>query len=219
MDRRFFIGASALALVAGGSYWMSQSKPQSDLLPGAANAQEATGPIEIQDIVLGSADAPVEIIEYASFTCPHCANFHANQFKDLQREYIDTGKVRFIFREVYFDRPGLWASMVARCGGEMRFHGIVELLMEKQGEWARAESAAAIVEELRTIGKTAGLTDDALDACMQDAGMAQSLVNWYEDNAARDQVTSTPTLFINGEKHPNMSFSDMAVIIDGLIDA
>ena len=69
------------------------------------------------DIVLGDDNAPVTVIEYASFTCPHCASFHINTWPRFKAEYIDTGKVRFILREVYFDRYGLWASMVARCGG------------------------------------------------------------------------------------------------------
>lgn len=213
MDRRFFIGAAALAVVAGGSLYLSRSQASNDLLPGSAQAQTSeAGPIA--DIVLGDANAPVEVIEYASFTCPHCANFHANQFQDLKREYIDTGKVRFIFREVYFDRPGLWASMVARCGGEMRFHGLTEMIMERQSEWARAESAVEIVDQLRTMGKTAGLTDDQLDSCLSDAGQAQSLVSWYEENTARDNVTSTPTLFVDGTKYSNMNFADLSAIIE-----
>jgi protein-disulfide isomerase len=132
----------------------------------------------------------------------------------LQAQYIDTGKVRLVFREVYFDRPGLWASMVARCGGEMRFHGLTELMFERQGEWARAESGPAIIEQLRTIGKTAGLTDEQLDECTQDANMAQSLVTWSEELREANGVTATPTLFVDGVKYSNMSFADLAAIIE-----
>jgi len=82
-------------------------------------------------MVIGDADAPIEMIEYASFTCPHCARFHADVYPLLKADYIDSGKVKFIYREVYFDRFGLWASMIARCGGEARFFGLSNLIYEK----------------------------------------------------------------------------------------
>ena len=123
MDRRIFLGAGAAAVV-GGASWLAlrpQDGTGSNLLVGMASAQEATEMVAIPDMVIGAADAPVEVIEYASYTCPHCASFHANQFPQLKENYIDTGKIRFVYREVYFDRFGLWASMVARCGGQERF--------------------------------------------------------------------------------------------------
>ena len=85
-----------------------------------------------KEMVRGKKNAPVTIIEYASFTCPHCATFHRDIFPKLEKEYIQTGKVRFVYREVYFDAPGLWAALVARCGGEDRYFGIIKLLYEKQ---------------------------------------------------------------------------------------
>src|SRR5690606_7090198 len=117
------------------------------ILSGAAMAQDAaaadateaevteTAEITIPDMFVGDADAPVTIIEYGSYTCPHCATFHANQYQSLKADYIDTGKVKFIFREVYFGRFGLWASMIARCGGDMRYFGIHDMLYETQNDW------------------------------------------------------------------------------------
>ena len=96
------------------------------------------------------------VVEYASFTCPHCATFHNDTFKKLKADYIDSGKVKFIYREVYFDRYGLWASMVARCGGQEKFFGIADLIYKSQSEWTRAGEPAAIVDELRKIGRLAG---------------------------------------------------------------
>ena len=93
-----------------------------------ATAQEG----DIADMMQGSSDAKVEIIEYASYTCPHCASFHAGPYKDLKKDYVDTGKVKFVFREVYFDRFGLWASMIARCAGPDRFFGMTDLLFKEQ---------------------------------------------------------------------------------------
>jgi protein-disulfide isomerase len=185
----------------------------------AANAQTATAdPSSIMDMVQGAADAPVEIIEYASFTCPHCATFHANVYPQLKADYIDTGKVRFIYREVYFDRFGLWASMIARCGGEMRFFGMSSLIYENQRDWTASGDPAVIVEELRKLAKTAGMTDAMLDDCMNDADNAQNLVSWYQANAERDDVKSTPSFLIDGEKYSNMSFEEFKTILDKKID-
>lgn len=217
MNRRAMINVSAAALLAGGGWWASRPAPGSDLLPGAAMAQDAAAPMEITDMVLGNPDAAVEIIEYASYTCPYCARFHANQFKDLKADYIDTGLIRFVYREVYFDRPGLWASMIARCAGEERFHGITNLIYEQQQDWARETNPAALVEKLKTIGRTVGMTDEVLDACMQDAALAQSLVSWYEANRDADGVNSTPTLFINGQQYPNMAYPELAALIDAAL--
>jgi protein-disulfide isomerase len=168
-------------------------------------------------MAIGPADAKVTIIEYASFTCPHCADFHASVFKALKTDYIDTGKIRFEFREVYFDRYGLWAAMTARCGGELRFFGITDILYTTQQEWAGTDDATTVVENLKRIGRTVGMDDAALDTCLNDAGMAEALVAQYQTNATADGVEGTPTLFINGEKHSNMSYADLKAIIDPLL--
>jgi protein-disulfide isomerase len=183
------------------------------LVPSALWAQGTAAPV-IEDMVLGADDAPVTIIEYASFTCPHCANFHKDVFKSLKADYIDTGKVRFIYREVYFDRYGLWAAMMARCGGEMKYFGITSILFDTQSEWAASEDPAVVVENLKRIGRSAGMDDATLDACMKDQDTAKALMTRYEENMAADKVTGTPTLFINGEMQPNMSYADLKAILD-----
>jgi protein-disulfide isomerase len=166
------------------------------------------------DFTLGSPDAPVKIVEYASYTCPHCAAFHANVFKSLKSEYIDTGKVHFTLREVYFDRYGLWAAMVARCGGEMRYFGIHDMLFDKQQEWAASQDPTEVVNNLRTIGKAAGLDDTSLDACLNDQAKAEAMIARFEKNMAADGVQGTPTIFVNGAKHSNMAWEDLKAIID-----
>ena len=178
-------------------------------------AQDAA--IEIPDMILGDENAPIEVIEYASFTCPHCARFHADVFPKLKADYIDTGKVRFIYREVYFDRFGLWGSMIARCAGADRFFGMSSLIYEKQREWTASGDPAVVIEALRTLAKTAGMNDAALDACMSDADQAQALVGWYQANAERDSVTSTPSFLINGENFGNMSYADFQTTLDEML--
>lgn len=166
------------------------------------------------DFSLGSPDAPVKIVEYASYTCPHCADFHAKVFKNLKAEYIDTGKVHFTLREVYFDRYGLWAAMVARCGGEMRYFGIHDMLFDKQQDWAGTQDPVQAVQKLREIGLAAGLDNAALDACLNDQAKAEALIAQFEKNMAADEVKGTPTIFINGDRHSNMSWDDLKAILD-----
>ncbi|MBL9054460.1 MAG: DsbA family protein [Tabrizicola sp.] len=176
-----------------------------------AFAQEAAAP---GDFSIGSPDAPVKMVEYASFTCPHCAHFHETVWAELKKNYIDTGKVHFTLREVYFDRVGLWAAMVARCGGEMRYYGIHDMLFAKQAEWLASQDPVQIVDALKAIGLSAGIEAGALDACLNDQAMAEALVKQFETNMEADGVEGTPTLFINGAKHSNMTYEELAALID-----
>lgn len=209
------VSTLAVALVAGGAWFLSRPATSVDPLLGAALAQDVEADESLViEMVEGSPDATVEVIEYASFTCPHCASFYEDQYQQIKANYVDTGLVRFVYREVYFDRPGLWASMVARCGGEMRFFGIVDLIYERQGDWARGETGQEIASDLRDIGKVAGLSDEQLDVCMGDAALAQALVGWSQANAEADDVQGTPSFVINGEKYSNMSYADFAAVLD-----
>ena len=183
-------------------------------MPAWAQTTEAPVLPDVPDMVLGNPDSKVVLTEYASYTCPHCATFHATVFKDLKRDYIDTGKIKFVYREVYFDRYGLWAGMVARCGGEMRYFGIQDLIITNMKEWAGSDDPATVVENLRGLGRAAGLEDAALDACMKDSGMAQAMVNKYETDTKADNITSTPSLMLNGVPHSNMNYADLKVLLD-----
>ena len=220
MTKLLPVAALAVAFAAGGGWLlMQQSAAPSDTrtaLLGAAAAQDAeVDTSTIVEMVQGDPEASVEVIEYASFTCPHCANFHANQYLQLKENYIDPGLIRFVYREVYFDRPGLWASMIARCGGELRFFGITGMLYEQQREWlAGGQDPNLIIENLRRIGRTAGMSDEQMDVCMQDGETAQNLVAWFEENAEADGIRSTPSFVIDGELYSNMSYDDFAAILD-----
>jgi protein-disulfide isomerase len=224
MERRTLLAAGGAALLGGAGFLALRPGPHgetSNMFVSMANAQEAGATAAIPDMVLGDPEAPIEVIEYASYTCPHCANFHTGMFKDIKENYIDTGKVKFVYREVYFDLPGLWASMVARCGGnDQRFFGITNIIYDKQREWISSGDPAVISQELMRIGLTAGLTQETLDVCMSDADQAQSLMAWYQENAERDNVTGTPSFVINGEKYSANSvrtFADFAAVLDDLL--
>lgn len=220
--RNIILGAFALVGVGG---WvltnqMTSKTPGTSAIDPAGNLETMTSDIDtsvVTEMVLGNPDASVEVVEYASFTCPHCARFHEGPFKQLKQEYIDTGKIRFIYREVYFDRPGLWASMIARCGGKDKFFGISNLIYKDQAGWSRAGEPAAVIEELRKIGRLAGLDSDTLEACLQDGAQAETLVAWSRENGSRDNIDSTPSFLINGKKQPNMPYTDMKALIDAAL--
>lgn len=220
MTRNFYLllGAVLVAALAGGGWILSQpgNPPGITEFASPAMAQESDS-ADLPDVVemtMGNPDAPVTLTEYASFTCPHCRTFHERVFGDLKKNYIDTGKVHFVYREVYFDKFGLWAAMIARCGGQEKYFGIADLLYDTQSEWLATRNDAGIAEDLRKLGLTAGIERDQLDACLSDGQLAQALVAEYQKNASADGVTSTPTLLVNGKKYSNMTYTDLAVILD-----
>jgi protein-disulfide isomerase len=165
-------------------------------------------------MVMGQEDAPVTVVEYASFTCPHCQNFHENVFGQLKADYIDTGKVKFVYREVYFDKYGLWAAMVARCGGAEKYFGIADILYDTQKEWLAAGDEAGIADNLRKIGLKAGIAPETLDACMKDNDTAKAMVATYQANATADGIEGTPSFIIDGQKYANMPYEEFAEVLD-----
>ena len=181
-----------------------------------AETTEAVVP-EIKDFTLGNPDAPVKIIEYASFTCSHCAHFHDTVFTKLKTDYIDTGKVHFTLREVYFNRYDLWAGMMARCGGDLKYFPVTDILFSTQADWSHTDDPLVAVDNIRKIGLGVGMTGDQLDACMKDSTTADAMIARFEANMAADQVEGTPTLFINGEKNQNMNYDTLKTLIDAAL--
>ena len=173
---------------------------------------------DYQDMVLGSDTAKVTVVEYASFTCPHCATFHREIFPKLREEYVETGKVNFIYREVYFDAPGLWAGLLARCETNAKsYFGIVELLYKNQGSWASGSSEKEILNGLFSIGRQLGFKDSRITECMQNEPKAVNLVRSYQEFSKKDGITSTPSLLINGELHKNLTYEDLKTELDRLM--
>ncbi|MGP1396369.1 MAG: DsbA family protein [Inquilinaceae bacterium] len=148
------------------------------------------------DRVLGAADAPLTVVEYASFTCPHCATFHAETLATVKERYIDTGQVRYVFRDFPLDGLALRAGMLARCVPEDRYFPLVDVLFSSQREWSRA---ADPVTALSQIGRMVGLTQDEIDACLQDDALADRLIALRTEGTERFGVESTPSFVINGE--------------------
>ncbi len=176
------------------------------VLPGlaatVASAQETSVdvtklmvPPPLGDRVLGNPDAKVTMIEYASATCPHCAHFSNNTFPKLKTEYIDTGKVKYIFREFPFDDLALAAFMLARCAPKDKYYPMIEVLYEQQEKWTHNDPKA----ELFKIAKLAGFTEESFNACLKNTEVAKGIIQG-RDKAEKDfGVNSTPTFFINGK--------------------
>lgn len=183
----------------------------------AENAQAAEQMPEgrvLPDIALGEANAPLTIVEYASFTCPHCAAFHDENLPKLKAEYIDTGKVRFIQRDVYFDAVGLWAGILARCGGDEKYYPVAGMLFDEQKTWLDAKTGDEIAANLRKVGAKAGMTPDQMDACWADKQKVADLVATFQKHATEDKIDGTPSFVIGGEKVQNQPWEDMKKIID-----
>jgi len=220
MDRRLLLTGAGALVLAGGALGYRALRPDGDglpNLPGSASAQSNATDADfarVPDISRGNPSARVKVIEYASFTCPHCANFHRNVYPQIEASYIAPGKIHYVKREVYFDRYGLWAAMVARCGDQNRYHAMVDLIYQHQREWAGSNDPAEVVENLRRLGRRSGLTSTELDACLNDTDQARAMVSVYQHHAARDEIRSTPSFVINGQLYSNMSYADFAAILD-----
>jgi len=148
------------------------------------------------DVVLGSDKAPVTIIEYASMTCPHCAHFATTTFPELQKRYIDTGKVRFIFREFPFDSLAAAGFMLARCAGKDKFMPIVESLFAKQPEWMVQKPVPPLME----IAKQFGFTQESFNQCLTNQQVLDGIQDVRDRAAEKLGVNSTPTFFVNGKR-------------------
>ena len=150
----------------------------------------------------GNDDAPVIFVEYASLTCPACAAFHTTVFPKLNKEYIKTGKIKFIHREIYFDKAGLWAALTARCTNAVnRYFGMLDLLYAEQPSWSRSDSNDEIVDALLKISAKSGIDKEKAIACLENQELALDLVNQYQVYVNKDAIESTPTFIINGNKY------------------
>lgn len=195
-------GLAAIVVVAVGLYqWLGTPKVTVTTEQGAAPAGDAAGTdaakVSADDFVIGKADAPVTIIEYASLTCPHCARFHNEVLPKIKSEYVDTGKVRLVYRDFPLDRMALTASALARCAGRERFFGFLGLLFQRQMQWAASKNP---MEELAKVAALGGLSQDDIDGCFKDEKLVKEIAQQKFDAAQKFKINSTPSFIINGRK-------------------
>jgi protein-disulfide isomerase len=179
-----------------------------------AQAQPAAADPRLQDMVLGKAEAPVTIIEYASLTCPHCASFHADVLPTLKTEYIDTGKAKLIFRDFPLDQLAFAGAVLARCGGPEKYYTFLNVLFAQQRQWAGAsDPKAALVQ----IGRLGGVSSEQFEKCLQDKALGDYILNSRLEGNQKHGVSSTPTLIINGKAESGVpSLADLRKKLDAL---
>jgi protein-disulfide isomerase len=194
--RELLQGASALALL--GALAMAPERAAAQAKgPQVQNVspEELLKPGALPEMALGEANAPVTIIEYASMTCPHCATFHEKTYPELKKKYIDTGKVRFIFREFPLDPLAAAGFMLARCAGEGKYFPMIETLFHQQKEWAVQRP----LPPLFAIARQAGFTQQSFDQCLANQKLLEDIEKVRERGAKEYGVGSTPTFFVNGK--------------------
>ncbi len=164
------------------------------------------------EMTMGPDTAKVTVIEYASATCPHCAAFYKDTFPALKKDYIDTGKIKFVFREFPHNDAALAAFMVARCAPKEKYFPLVDVFFSTQEEWLKDPLAG-----LTKISQQAGMTKEQFDACMKNVDIAKQVLA-VRDKASTFGVTSIPTFFVNGEmmKGEN-SIEELKKVIDPLL--
>ena len=165
----------------------------------AQSATDVAKPVSLPDMALGPANAAVTITEYASMTCPHCAAFNADVFPKIKSEYIDTGKIRYVFREFPLDIKAAAGSVLSRCIAKddaNKYFAVTDLLFKTQADWVMKNTTESLIR----IGKQAGLTQDQIETCLRDQSLLDKLAADQKYAAEVLKVDSTPTFFINGEK-------------------
>jgi protein-disulfide isomerase len=184
--------------------------PQSQ---GRVDMAKLLEPGSLPEKVLGEANAPVTIVEYASMTCGHCAAFHTNTFPQIKTKYVDTGKVRFVMREFPFDPRAEAGFMLARCSGD-KYFAMTDVLFQQQQSWAGVQDARAA---LLQIARLAGFSQESFEACLTDQKLLDDVRAVRLRGANEFGVDATPTFFINGQKYSGaMSVDEMSAIIDSV---
>ena len=154
-------------------------------------------PGPLGEMALGPQDAPVTVVEYASMSCPHCAAFHQQTFHGFREKYLETGQVRFVFREFPLDAPAFAVAMLARCAPGDRYFDVVDVFFQQQERWLRSQN---MLDAIFGIAQQFGFTRESFEACLQNQALFDDL-NAVKSRAAEEfGVNSTPTFFINGEK-------------------
>jgi protein-disulfide isomerase len=211
IDRRKLLYGSAIVATVGVAaslvYALLRPAPRTDTArrparrprrPASVTEDELMQAGPLPELTLGKADAPVTIVEYASMTCGHCANFHNNVLPVLKEKYIDTGKVRLVFREFPLDQRAALASMMARCAGGDKALPLISVLFSKQEDWATATDD--FLTKVFKYGQQVGLTKQSFEQCRNNEKLLKDILAVRERAHGTFGVNQTPTFFINGKR-------------------
>ena len=190
----------------------AQDLPKSQ---GSVDMDKALEPGDLPEIALGEPDAPVKIIEYMSMTCPHCAKYQEDTFPAIKENFIDTGKVYYIFREFPFDPRAMAAFMLARCTPNDKYLPFIDMMFQQQRTWATAEDGSAAMLQM---AKLAGFTQESFQACLTDQKLLDDINAVRTRGADEFGVNATPTFLINGKKYAgDMSVDTMSALINSML--
>ncbi len=197
ITRRAFTAAlslTGLAALAG----FSPLRLIGEAMAQGAAALDVAKPVSLPDMALGPKDAAITITEYASMTCPHCAAFAENVFPKIKTEYIDSGKVRYVFREFPLDIKAAAGSMLARCiakDDSGKYFAVIDMLFRQQNDWVMKNTT----DTLKRIGKQAGMSEQSVETCLKDQALLDKIAADQKFANEVLKVNSTPTFFINGD--------------------
>lgn len=201
MKKYLIAVAIVVVLAAAGAIGYERFGGGASPIPAGDSATAATPadqpPLHDDDKVLGDPDAPVTMIEYASLTCPHCADFHNNVLPEIKKAYVETGKLKLVFRDFPLNQAALRGAQLTHCVPAQNYFGMLELLFRNQESWA---FTADPVAELKKLGATAGIDAAKFEACINDQPMTEAIIARAQEGEEKYGVASTPYFFINGRK-------------------
>lgn len=220
ITRREFCQGSATIALAIAAFGLTPLSGLTDqVMAQTVAAVELAKPNPLGEMVLGDDKAPVTIVEYASLTCPHCAHFFATTFPKLKKDYIETGKVRYILREFPLNPLDAAAIMLARCTGKddkTKYYAMIDTLWSQQRTWVVEKP----LEPLKAIARQAGLSEEQFNACLTNQQLLDGLESSRQHATDKLGVNSTPTFFINGDKKTgDLSIEEMAKAIEPYLKA
>ncbi len=175
----------------------------------------ASGPV-YREFVLGNPNSKVVVIEYASLTCPHCAHFAQDDYPKLKKDYIDTKKIKYVYRDFPLDNLALGAALLARCAPGDKGMGMIEKMFNEQTKWIQAEKP---IEPLTAYAKETGMSDKDVEACLQNKGIVDAIRDVYATAASLYKVDATPTFLVGEERVPGADYNALKQMIDKALAA
>jgi len=181
------------------------------LLPATVSAEILSTEEALKDRVIGDPAAPITIIEYASLTCPHCASFHADTLPKLEKDWIETGKAKLIYRDYPLDRYAASASMIARCAPTDKYFTFLNAFFAQQKTWSRADNPVKVLTQLAGLG---GMSKEDVDACLANEALQDGILQMRLEGQMEYDINSTPSFVIDGKKVANLPYEDINELLE-----